>query len=182
MTLEDIYYIGQSVAVLAILASLIGIYFQMRQSQKMEQASSQRAIMVQVKEWNDTTSEDAELLDIVARLLEDYEGGEPHEQVRFSAWCMHLTTIVISAVHLWDAGFIREATYSQLLTTLYGVIETPGGRQWWEKSATRLFSPFVVGHIEQNRNTYQRTYTNFYEVRPEFKAYRNKLKAEAGKS
>ena len=38
MTLETVYYIGQTVAVLAILLSLVGIWLQMRQSQQIARA------------------------------------------------------------------------------------------------------------------------------------------------
>lgn len=42
MTLETIYYIGQTVAVGAILASLVAIYIQQRKDHAFAQAESQR--------------------------------------------------------------------------------------------------------------------------------------------
>ena len=51
MSLETVYYITQIVAVVAILASLVAIWFQMRQSQKMERAAAQRELLDRVSDF-----------------------------------------------------------------------------------------------------------------------------------
>ena len=51
MTLEALYYITQIIAVLAILGSLIAIWFQMHQNQLVERANGQRELLMQASDW-----------------------------------------------------------------------------------------------------------------------------------
>jgi hypothetical protein len=51
MTVEEIYYASQIVAVLAILVSLIFVGRQLQQGQKMERAAAQRDLLLRVAEW-----------------------------------------------------------------------------------------------------------------------------------
>lgn len=47
MTLESIYYIGQMLAVIAILASLIAIYYQIRQTNRISRYNSTNSLIGQ---------------------------------------------------------------------------------------------------------------------------------------
>jgi len=49
MTLETIYYIGQTIAVAAILASLVAIYIQQRKDHEFAKAENQRKILMQIE-------------------------------------------------------------------------------------------------------------------------------------
>jgi len=53
MTLEEIYYIGQTIAVLAILGSLAAIYWQQRKAHALARAESQREISQLASQWFD---------------------------------------------------------------------------------------------------------------------------------
>lgn len=52
MSLETIYYVTQIIAVAATLASLVAIWFQMRQAQKMERAAAERDLLDRVSSFS----------------------------------------------------------------------------------------------------------------------------------
>jgi len=53
MTLESIYYIGQMLAVIAILASLIAIYYQIRQTNRISRYNSTNSLIGQWDRLNE---------------------------------------------------------------------------------------------------------------------------------
>lgn len=179
MTLEEIYYIGQSIAVLAILASLVAIFFQLRQGQQMERSAAQRALTDQARQWSRSTSVDPELFDIVARLLEDYDSASPTERNIFSNWGMDYLFLIGQAVYLRQDGFMHETAYYVFLRAMLSIIVTPGGAQWWERTGQRAVSAVIRAHIEEGFVKLAGDIPRFDELRPELKDHREALKAGA---
>lgn len=69
MTLENIYYVGQTIAVLAILASLGAIWFQMRQANRLAKLETTRMIWSDATEMLRSQVEDKEKADFLQRAL-----------------------------------------------------------------------------------------------------------------
>ncbi|MEM6901299.1 MAG: hypothetical protein AAF583_16210 [Pseudomonadota bacterium] len=129
MTLETVYYIGQTIAVVAILASLIAIYFQMQQSTKMERAAAQRDILDRVADFTRTFGADD--FDQLARGLTDFEGATHETQAFMHNKLIELVFITESALNMHKDGFFSEGTWSGIEGAMLGMLRTNGGREFW---------------------------------------------------
>ena len=182
MTLETLYYITQIVAVIAILGSLIAIWFQMRQNQRVERANGQRTLLVQASEWFNATRDDSELFDILARLMEDYNGADPIDQARFSSWGFELLFMVESAMYMHRDGFLNEKSYDGILQGALALVKTPGGQQWWQE-AQHIWGADAVAELKERMTAIGNQVPPWNELRPEFKRYMDqKRQAEANPS
>lgn len=97
MTLEEIFDVSQIIAVIAILGSLIAIYFQMRQSHAQERANAQRDLLNQSREWWLLGVESEQTLDLICAGLQNFSGLDRYQQARFHAWAANLLQIVTGA-------------------------------------------------------------------------------------
>ncbi|MEM8636761.1 MAG: hypothetical protein AAGF33_17480 [Pseudomonadota bacterium] len=129
MTLETVYYIGQTIAVVAILASLIAIYFQMQQSTKMERAAAQRDILDRVAEF--TRQFGADDFDQLALGLIDFEGASHETQAFIHNKLIELVFITESALNMHKDGFFSEGTWSGIEGAMLGILRTNGGKEFW---------------------------------------------------
>jgi len=88
MTLENIYYIGQTIAVGAILVSLVAIYIQQRKDHALARAEHQREILDSSTRLFDSIRFQPTGLESVRKCLVDFEGAEPDQQAEFGAFAM----------------------------------------------------------------------------------------------
>ena len=124
MTLETVYYITQIIAVVAILASLFAIWFQMRQSQKMERAAAQRELLDRVSEF--TRSFSTEAGDHFILGMHDLDAA-PHEvKLALHNRLIELVFITESALNMYNDGFFSEGTWAGIEGAMLGMLRTPG--------------------------------------------------------
>lgn len=146
MSLETVYYITQIIAVVAILASLIAIYFQMQQSTKMERAAAQRDILDRTAEFaRGFGSED---FDQLALGLTDFEGAPYETQAFIHNKLLELVFITESALNMYQDGFFSEGTWSGIEGAMLGMLRTEGGRQFWAY-AQNLVGFEIADHLNK---------------------------------
>ena len=177
MTLETLYYMTQIIAVLAILGSLIAIWFQMRQNQMVERADSQRELLAKAVQWTNTVRDDKELLDVVARLLEDYASADPADQARFFAWGFELLMTVEMAMYMHKDGFMNDASYDGFMQVGMSVIKTPGGQEWWEE-VRHIWGADAVEELAKRMSEIGNQVPPYNELRPDFKRYMDQKRRE----
>lgn len=134
MTLENIYYIGQTIAVIAILASLVAIYFQQRQSHVFERNSGHRDLLKQASEHFDYLRDDESLFEDVRNCLYEYDSTSPFRKHRFHAWCLNAFVVLDQANYQKRDGLMNDASHERFMSYGLAVLRTPGGRQWWAAS------------------------------------------------
>lgn len=84
MTLENIYYVGQTIAVFAVLISLIVIGVQMRQANRLAKLETTRMIWADAMEILRMQSADPEKADFLQRALFAGEKITDAEKVRLN--------------------------------------------------------------------------------------------------
>jgi hypothetical protein len=131
MTLEEIYYISQIVAVIAILGSLVAIYFQMRQNHAQELANAQRDILNQSRDWWMLGVENEEMFKTICAGLQDFNGLTPFQQARFHAWAANLQQIVTGVHFQHRSKLINPSSHEGFMRAYLSILNTPGGRAWW---------------------------------------------------
>lgn len=135
MTLEDFYYISQIVAVVAILGSLLAIYFQMRQSHEFERLNAQRDILNHVREWWALSVESEEKFQTICSGLQDFHGLDRFQQAQFHAWAANLQAIFSGAFFQHRSKIINPLSHEGMARAFLSILNTPGGQAWWEMSS-----------------------------------------------
>jgi len=133
MTLETIYYIGQTIAVGAILASLVAIWFQQRKDHELAKAENQREILMQVERLTGAPIAHPEALENIRACLKDYEGAKRDEQADFAHVVQKAINLAESALYMKKAKLINEASYVGLEGAAIIWLVTPGGQQYWHR-------------------------------------------------
>lgn len=149
MTLENIYYVGQTAAAAGILVSLIMVSRQLRQSQKMERATAQRDLLVRVSDWSRAVScENEGAFDHFVLGMRDFNSAAPLTQMHFSKFLFEFIFIAESALDMRKDGFFSDGTWAGIEGAALGLVRTPGGRQWWEYG-----KKFIGAEILEHLNT-----------------------------
>ena len=130
MTLEEVYYIGQTIAAVAILASLLGIFFQLKQSTKIERASAQRELLDRVSLFAGSFSSDDYTL--WAKGLTDFENANFETKGFIHNKLIEFVFITESAFNMHRDGFFSEGTWAGIEGAMLGMLKTPGGRSFWD--------------------------------------------------
>lgn len=135
MTLEEIYYVSQIVAVVAILGSLLAIYFQMRQNRAFERANEQREFLNQVREWWALSVESEEKFQTICLGLQDFHGLDRFQQAQFHAWAADMQAIFSGAFFQHRSKLISPSSHEGMARAFLSILNTPGGQAWWEMSS-----------------------------------------------
>jgi hypothetical protein len=166
MTLEELYYISQIVAVIAIFASLIFVGVQVRQNSEQIKANTRSikaaAAFEGTHSWA-TTNEmivadvsDAFLLMAIAT----YDPGKgwhdfaEADRARVTLAQRALFQKLEGLYFLYKYGNLDKALWEARLSWAAGVIKLPFYRQWWEFEKTQnIWSAEFVATIEMARDT-----------------------------
>ena len=127
-------------------------------------------MLIQAREWMNSTRLDPDLFCVVARLMEDYLGADPADQAKFSSWGFDLLFMVEAAMYMRRDGFQNEASFRGFEAVAISIIRTPGGAQWWEE-ARRVWGQDAVDHITARLQETVDDIPPWNELRPEFKRF-----------
>lgn len=149
MTLETIYYIGQTIAVIAILGSLIAIYRQQKRTNQIERGKteSERANQLSIWAWNHTG--DHETLQSIRRCHHDHTSAHPDDQAKFSAYMSNILELAGQAFYQQRNDLIEPTSFEGVFNLCIANLKTPGGRQWWNKSGRHLWQTDLVATLTQ---------------------------------
>ncbi len=167
MTLESIYYIGQTIAVVAILGSLIAIYFQMRQGQALARADSQRDLLKSIGVFLQMTLDNPRVLRDVRLGLQEYDTASHETKSNFTTWAFAYLHVMEQCVYMKADGLITESSFNGFEAGALGIISTPGGAQWWEHSK-KIIGQDVVVHLERRLAELGDSVPPFYELLTQF--------------
>lgn len=149
MSLEQVFYLSQSVAAVAVVISIIYLAHQVRQGERV-----QRAMMQQGRA--DRTSHAAiSLADpALVRVFQKGAAGDPAlTREEFAQWMMICRSGFLSAEDSFlqhQAGLLAESTFESYVAGLCYYMAMPGMRAAWQVSSGqfgREFRDFVDGII-----------------------------------
>jgi len=135
MTLEQLSLIAQIVSVILFPASLIFVGMQMRQTYAIERGNAQRDILDQTRAWWMLSVSDEAMFDTFSQGMANYLGLERYQKARFSTLGYNLFHIV-EGVYLQDKDrLLADAMSEGYYIAFLSIINTPGGRQWWDEAS-----------------------------------------------
>ena len=165
--LENIYYIGQTVAVGAILASLVAIYVQQRKDHAFAQAESEREILQQTAHWFDDLLAHPGGLEVLQSSLQDYRSATPRAQAVLGQHMLKSVIIAEQAYFMNEQKLINYDSHTKLVMLPILHIATPGGRQYWEDTKA-AYGAKIVAVIDKILEENPPSPDAFYEIFPYF--------------
>lgn len=160
MTLEEIYYISQIAAAIAILASLIFVGVQLRQNSEQIKANTRSnkasAGFEATHSWAATNELLLGMSDEILRLgLSTFEPGKlwndfsDIERMRLSLSQRSMFQKLEGQYFLFKYGSLDEAIWVARRNWAAGFIKVPVHRQWWEfEKSQSIWSGEFVAAIE----------------------------------
>ena len=149
MSLESIYYIGQTIAVIAILGSLIAVMLQMRQANRLAREAAQHAQVEDLQSISKAIFETPRLASIWGRGLHDLDSLDAEERIRFIALQTY-TLRVYEGVHLRHLrGEIEEDVWKAHVRQMGSAQSSPGFQAVWEIRRD-MYSPAFQAFFAQN--------------------------------
>ena len=142
MSLETIYYISQTVAVLAILASLAFVAYQIQLARRQMQGQATIAVLEYQKSMVDHLLHDSDLYKVALRGNEDMESLDDWEQHRFTLWCLKETSMWELCHHLKKQNALDASLFTGMENYWLDLHSAPGRRQWWTEHTVMLDPDF----------------------------------------
>ena len=143
MTLEQISLLGQTIAALAVVASLIYAALQFRIYANVVREARFVFVMGAVQDFNRTIATDADCARIYRDGLDDLTKLSPVDRWRFGSLMQIIVTNVQATEELGDVGGYQF--YS--VKTAVAVLSRPGARMWWLRGR-EIFPPSTVAKID----------------------------------
>lgn len=148
MTLENIYFIGQTISVVAILASLIFVGMQVQQAKKQtEQANNLARAQLTATTWLGggnfqhswvATEESAAFL---ARAVLSNEPLTTAEKMRFNIQMVSAVSAVELSYMLKQQALFDERLFERNLISIGAYIASPRTQKWWQYVGRKYFTP-----------------------------------------
>lgn len=140
MTLENIYYIGQTVAVVAILASLVAIWIQMRQAHRLARLETTRAIWADAIEMLRSQAEDKEKAEFLQRALFTNDKLSDAEKTRLYLILSSLFVGMENGFAMAQSGMMEEKFWPRMRASIVDYLRPERGRRWWAIARVRTFA------------------------------------------
>ena len=148
MSIQDLGAIGELIAAIAVVASLLFVGYQLRQSGAIEKSNAQRDLLRQVADWMSLTSSDPVLFEAVRECLDEYGTAEPIVKDRFNAWAWKYLFLMEEVFYMNQSSFVFKGSFIRFEQAMLSIINTRGGRQWWSQ-AYEIVGTDVGEHLKR---------------------------------
>ena len=133
MTIEQLGSLGELIAAIATVATLIYLALQIRASTKISRAESRRTTTSQSSEFSSLIANNPELASIFRRGLADLNSLDPDERIRFNFLFAMLISQTQSTFEDSDLGILDRDIFELVSAPVFRMLATPGGYQYWEE-------------------------------------------------
>jgi len=136
MPLESIYYIGQTVAVIVIVATLIAILVQGYQTNKIARADLTLNMWMQTGQMHYSLFDSPEKADFMHRAMTDAASLNESEKGRFSIAIGMAIGTHEASFNLLERNLVEAAAYNRNAGSTRLYMNSPRVRKWWRLNRT----------------------------------------------
>ena len=147
MTLEELYYISQIAAAIAIVASLIFVGIQLRQNTRAVLVSTSQTHFTM---WTSVASplvEDADIAKIYWQALSDFDSLTDQDRMRFIVYMSNVFRFYESSRIQWRRGVLEAEHWHSVEVNIRAFATQPGVKRFW-KIRRHWHSPEFVRWFE----------------------------------
>ena len=149
MSFEQLSYLAQIVASLAVVASLIFVAYQIKQNTGALQRNEHNSTMAQWTVIRMAIAGDRDLAELMTAGLHGERALDPADRLRLEQL---LAEHAWAAFHIWDRtqrGIFPKGTFEATGGALLcGLLRTAGGETWWRSAKQIGFVPGFVLDVD----------------------------------
>ena len=131
MNWEMLSAIGQIVAAIAVIPSLIYLAIQIREQNKERRRAGINTLTVQWSELVKSAQENREFAVLFLRGMRSFDGLDAPDKLRFSAFFTRYTRNCEGMFIYYRDGALERALWAEVERTMSDYFAYPGVREWW---------------------------------------------------
>jgi len=131
MNWEMLSAIGQTVAALGVIPSLIYLAVQVREQNKERRRTGINILTAQWSELVKSAQESDEFAELFLQGIQSFESLDATQKLRFSAFFTRFTRNCESMFVYYRDGALEEALWNEVERTIGDYFAYPGVREWW---------------------------------------------------
>jgi len=141
MTLEEMGNMGDFIAAIATIITLIYLALQIRQNTNLLKLSEVRGVQDDADRFRGLLIENKDVASIYRRGLTDPKSLDQEDKLRFRLLQDQL-------FFSWQASFLQQHSHAIHSSFILGTLDKLGGKMYWEKSKYR-FNPKFAEYVDQ---------------------------------
>ena len=153
LDLQSLANLGEVIGAAAVVASLLYLALQVRQSSKAQRTENYARALERVSAFQAVLSQDSDLARIFAKGVWDTSGLTGLEKIRFT-WSLYEAFGSFEFMfHTYETNEIPEEVWKRWSQTVAWWLNFPGVQQWWMNrpvNFTESFTVFVESLIRDN--------------------------------
>ena len=148
LTLEQVYFIGQTISAVAVILSLVYVGLQIRQNTTATQTASAQAYVADINELVGLINSSPKLADVMHQGANGLSSLKDGDLIRFMAFT-DTNFMTYQALHLqWQKGTLDENLLDTYKHTITALLQHKGQQEWWELRR-HWFNPDFQKYIEK---------------------------------
>ena len=150
MTIADISSIGQALAAVATVLSLVFVGYQIRQNTRATRAAAHHSVSNSLNEINRMFAENADLTKIWVAGLQDRKQLSAEEQWRFDSICRAYMHVCETMFVQTELGSGHDGVHLAEENGIRTIMASPGSREWWDENPFGFgpeFRSYVAGLV-----------------------------------
>jgi hypothetical protein len=149
MTIQDLGSIGDFVAAIATVATLIYLAIQIRSNTRAMRSEAAQTVHEAFATWYRMLAADAALAQLVANGLRDYSCLSETERARFVSTFMAFLSCSQDAFIKWREGSLSAELWMAWELVMMNLFNAPGGKDFWSERSY-LFGAKFRDHVESD--------------------------------
>jgi hypothetical protein len=152
LTLQDLGSLGEFIAAIATLVTLVYLAAQIRQNTNGVRSATSASISDALSRGTETLSSDPELTRIWFLGRENYESLTDEEQLRFGVYLLTYFRRLENAFYQMERGFVDPDHWQTTERFFANIMSHPGVLHYWKRSKPQFsdrFQRFVDARISE---------------------------------
>jgi hypothetical protein len=133
MTLEQVFFVSQSIAAVGVIASLIFVGLQVRSSAKAVRSATAQAVHENFAGWYLSLAGNEGGLTVVLKGFGSLDALTAVERAQFNCIFLAFTSHSQNAFHQWRQGHLANELWMCWEALLMNMVHTPGGVGFWRE-------------------------------------------------
>lgn len=149
MTIQELGSLGELIGAIATVATLVYLAVQIRTNTQTVRSAATQSVHEAFATWYRMLATDADLAQITAAGLQDYESLSDAERARFVATFMSFLSCWQDAFIKWREGALSRELWSGWEQVSMNLFMAPGGRAFWGERGY-LFGDEFRRYVEED--------------------------------
>ena len=148
LTIQDLGALGELLGSIAVLATLVYLALQTRHARRAGLTQAPQWISDGYRSWFIAPRQDPEFGRLVLNATHSWSELSALDQFRTHCWWAEMIVHLDAVLTFRAQGLIDEPRTVAWVDNSLGLIQTPGGREWWSETKF-LYSPQVRDELER---------------------------------